>query len=58
MCALEKIMFTGDTLLKGIKSKVTQPDGNREELRQSILHIYEIMPGDIQYSLVMGNHLF
>lgn len=48
-----KNLFTGDTLLKGIKSKVTQPDGNREELKKTLRNIYETMPGDI---LILPGH--
>lgn len=42
-----KNLFVGDTLIKGLKTMVVLPDGNREELRKSILHIYETMPGDL-----------
>jgi hydroxyacylglutathione hydrolase len=50
---IEKKLFTGDTLLKGIKSKVTQPDGNREELKKTLRNIYETIPGD---TLIFPGH--
>jgi hydroxyacylglutathione hydrolase len=50
---LGKNLFTGDTLLNGIISKVTQPDGNREELRSTLEYIYEVMPSD---TLILPGH--
>lgn len=43
---IEDKLFTGDTIIKGIKTKITYPDGNREELKKTIMHIYETMPGN------------
>lgn len=38
---LENMLFTGDTIIKGLKTKITYPDGNREELEQTLKSIYE-----------------
>jgi len=43
---IENKLFTGDTILRGIKTKITQPDGNRKELELTLKHIYETLPGN------------
>ncbi len=44
---VDNMLFTGDTILKGLKTKITYPDGNREELRTTLRYIYDNIPGDI-----------
>jgi glyoxylase-like metal-dependent hydrolase (beta-lactamase superfamily II) len=46
-------LFTGDTLLKGIKSLATPPDGNRQDLKKTLSNIYDTVPGE---TIIMPGH--
>jgi hydroxyacylglutathione hydrolase len=45
---IENRLFTGDTIIKGLKTKITHPDGNREELKETLNFIYKTIPGGTQ----------
>jgi glyoxylase-like metal-dependent hydrolase (beta-lactamase superfamily II) len=47
------LLFTGDTILKGIKSIVTPPDGNKQDLKKTLINIYDTVPGE---TLIMPGH--
>jgi glyoxylase-like metal-dependent hydrolase (beta-lactamase superfamily II) len=44
---IENYLFAGDTLIKGSGTKITQPDGNRQELKHTLMKIYDCMPEDM-----------
>lgn len=50
---IENNLFVGDTIIKNSPTKITHPDGNRDELNQSIKFIYETIPNT---TLVLPGH--
>jgi hydroxyacylglutathione hydrolase len=44
---IDSMLFVGDTIIKGCRTKITHPDGKSDELRKSLGYIYDTMPQDI-----------
>jgi hydroxyacylglutathione hydrolase len=44
---IENMLFTGDTIIKGLGTKITYPDGNKGELKETLENIYENMSGEL-----------
>lgn len=49
-------LFSGDTILKGIRTKITQPDGDRNELELTVKYIYDFIPWNTKVYPGHGEH--